>query len=430
MEPLLDPTGTDRRGPSAAGMGGAVFVVGVLALALNLRPAVTAVPSILDDIGRQYGYSSVGLTLVATVPVACFGIFSPVAARSGRRFGDERSLGGAIAAVALGLALRSLQPRWGFFPGTIAAAGGIAFMNVLLSSLVKRRAPQRAGQLLGAYLAMLYIGSMISSGVSVPLFDAAGGDVGLPLVVWAIPAVVALALWLPQLGRHTLPDRDTAVDVVPLTRCPLAWQVTAFMGLQSLTYYATLSFLPDLFRSRGLDATTAGLVKTLLSVGGLVTAVVAPAIVQRTGRGRALLIGSAMVSVVGTLGSLVVPLGGALPLMFLLGLGQGVSISLALYFIMARSGSPSIAGALSGMAQGVGYVIAALGPLAIGLLHSATGSWVGPFAVVAVLTAVTLVFGLFAARDRTITTPSTRPGAPGSARSPAPVVRGPARQEP
>jgi CP family cyanate transporter-like MFS transporter len=421
MDPLLDPTGTDQAGPSAAAMGGAVFVVGVLALALNLRPAVTAVPSVLDDIGRQYGYSSVVLTMVATVPVACFGIFSPVAARSGRRFGDERSLGGAIAAVALGLALRSLQPRWGFFPGTIVAAGGIAFMNVLLSSLVKRRAPQRAGQLLGAYLAMLYIGSMISSGVSVPLFDAAGHDVGLPLAAWAIPALIALVLWAPQLGRHTIPDPATTAEVVPLTRCPLAWQVTAFMGLQSLTYYATLSFLPDLFRGRGLDATTAGLVNTVLSVGGLVTAVAAPVIVQRTGRGRALLVGSAIVSVVGTLGSLIVPLGGALPLMFLLGLGQGVSISLALYFIMARAGNPSIAGALSGMAQGVGYVIAALGPLAIGLLHSAAGSWDGPFAVVAVITAATLVFGLLAARDRTICASGVEPVAASVARSgPAP----------
>ncbi|MDQ2724313.1 MAG: MFS transporter, partial [Actinomycetota bacterium] len=294
----------------------------------------------------------------------------------------------------------------GFFPGTIVAAGGIAFMNVLLSSLVKRRAPQRAGQLLGAYLAMLYIGSMVSSGVSVPLFDAAGADVGLPLVAWAVPAFVALVLWVPQLGRHTVPDPAVADAVVSLVRCPLAWQVTAFMGLQSLTYYATLSFLPDLFRSRGLDATTAGLVNTSLSIGGLVTAVVAPIVVQRSGRGRRgppLLIGSAVVSILGTLGALVVPLGGALALMLLLGVGQGVSISLALYFIMARAGSPSIAGTLSGMAQGIGYVIAALGPLAIGLLHTATGSWVGPFAVVAVLTGLTLVFGLLAARDRTIT---------------------------
>ncbi len=402
MEPLVDANATDRPGRPAVAMGGALFVTGVLALALNLRPAVTAVPSVLDDIGRQYGYSSVVLTMVATVPVACFGVFSPVAARSGRRFGDERSLGGAIAAVAFGLALRSLEPRWGFFPGTIVAAGGIAFMNVLLSSLVKRRAPQRAGQLLGAYLAMLYIGSIVSSGVSVPLFDAAGHDVGLPLVAWAVPAVVALLLWVPQLGRHTVPD-PTAADVVALARCPLAWQVTAFMGLQSLTYYATLSFLPGLFRDRGLDATTSGLVNTSLSVGGLITAVVAPIIVQRHGRAGALLLGSAVVSIVGTLGSLIVPLGGALPLTLLLGLGQGVSISLALYFIMARAGSPSIAGALSGMAQGVGYVIAALGPLAIGLLHTATGSWVGPFAVIAAITALTLVFGIFAARDRTIT---------------------------
>jgi CP family cyanate transporter-like MFS transporter len=403
MEPLVDTTGPGRPGRPTTGMGGALFVVGVLALALNLRPGVTAVPSILDEIGRQYGYSSVVLTLVATVPVACFGIFSPLAARSGRRFGDERSLGGAIAAVALGLVVRSLEPSWGFFPGTILAAGGIAFMNVLLSSLVKRRAPQRAGHLLGAYLAMLSLGAIVSSGVSVPLFDAAGKDVGLPLVVWAFPAFVALLLWAPQLGHRSVADATVTAGTIRLTRCPLAWQVTAYMGLQSLTYYATLSFLPDLYRSRGLDPTTAGLVNTSLGIGGLLTMVLAPIVIQQYGRGRILLVGSAVASIVGTLGSLVVPAGGALGLVLVLGLGQGVSLSLALYFIMARAGNPTIAGALSGMAQGVGYVIAALGPLAIGLLHTATGSWVGPFSVVAALTALTLVFGLLAVRDRTIT---------------------------
>jgi CP family cyanate transporter-like MFS transporter len=403
VEPLVDTAGPDRTRRAATGMGGALFVVGVLALALNLRPGVTAVPSILDEIGRQYGYSSVVLTLVATVPVACFGIFSPVAARSGRRFGDERSLGGAITAVALGLVLRSLEPSWGFFPGTILAAAGIAFMNVLLSSLVKRRAPERAGHLLGAYLAMLSIGAIVSSGVSVPLFDAAGHDVGLPLVAWALPAFVALVLWVPQLGHRSVPDAGVTAATVRLTRCPLAWQVTAYMGLQSLTYYATLSFLPDLYRSRGLDPTTAGLVNTSLGIGGLLTMVLAPIVIQQYGRGRILLVGSAVASIVGTLGSLVVPVGGALGLVLVLGMGQGVSLSLALYFIMARAGTPTIAGALSGMAQGVGYVIAALGPLAIGLLHTATGSWVGPFSVVAALTAVTLVFGLLAVRDRTIT---------------------------
>lgn len=377
-------------------------MVGVLLLALNLRPAVTAVPSILDEIGRQLSYSSVVLTVVTTIPVVCFAAFSPVAGWLGRTIGDERGLAIAIAAVTGGQCLRAAAPAGGFMPGTVLAAAGIALINVLLSSLVKRRAPERAAQLLGAYLAMLYLGAMAGSALSVPLYRAGGHSIGLPLGIWAVPAGLAVLFWLPQLGGHTRlepADRQTAVM---LGRSRLAWCVTAFMGLQSLTFYATLSILPDLYRSRGMDASTAGLVNTMLSVGGLVTGVVAPVLVARFGMGRAVLIFSAGASLVATVAPLFVPLGAALPLAFLLGLGQGISIALALYFIMARAATPAVAGALSGMAQGVGYLIAVAGPLVAGLLHSATGSWAPSVAFLAVLTALTLWFGLLSARDTVI----------------------------
>ena len=381
---------------------GVIFVAGVLLLALNLRPAVTSVPSILDEIGGQLSYSSVVLTIVTTIPVVCFAAFSPVAGWLGRTVGDERGLAVAIAAVAAGQGLRAAAPGVGFIPGTVLAAAGIALMNVLLSSLVKRRAPERAAQLLGAYLAMLYLGAMAGSAVSVPLYRADGHTIGLALGVWAVPAGLAVLLWLPQLGRHTRPESTDRGAAVGLRHSGLAWCVTAFMGLQSLTFYATLSILPDLYRSRGMDASTAGLVNTMLSVGGLVTGVVAPVLVARFGIGRSVLVFSAVASVVATVAPLFVPLGAALPLAFVLGLGQGISIALALYFIMARAATPAVAGALSGMAQGMGYLIAVAGPLVAGLLHSATGSWGASVAFLAVVTALTLWFGLLSARDRVI----------------------------
>lgn len=380
-----------------------MFVAGVLLLALNLRPAVTDVPSILDEIGSQLHYSSVLLAVVTTIPVVCFAIFSPVAGWLGRRVGDERSLGVAVLAVAGGQALRALSPPMGFLAGTAIAAAGIAFMNVLLSSLVKRRAPGRAAQLLGAYLSMLYLGAMLGSAISVPLYQAGGRSISLPLAVWVAPAVMAALLWIPQLGRHTVPAPAGRTAGVPLRRSALAWWVTGFMGLQSLTFYGTLSILPDLYRSRGMDASTAGLVNTMLSVGGVITAVAAPVVVARFRVGRAVLLGSAVGSVATTVAPLVVPLGAALPCAFVLGLTQGVTISLALYFIMARAETPAVAGALSGMAQGVGYLIAVAGPLGAGLLRSVTGSWWASIAMLTVFTVVTFYCGVVAAQDRMIT---------------------------
>lgn len=381
---------------------GALFVIGVLLLALNLRPAVTAVPSILDEIGGRLGYSSVVLTVVTTIPVVCFALFSPVAGWVGRAVGDERGLGLAIAAVAGGQALRAAAPGVGFMAGTVLASAGIALLNVLLSSLVKRRAPRRAAHLLGGYLFMLYVGAMSGSALSVPLYRAGGRSIGLALGVWAVPAGLALLLWLPQLGAHTVPEPAERRTSAAVVRSPLAWSVTAFMGLQSLTFYATLSILPDLYRSRGMNPSTAGLVNTMLSVGGAVTSVAAPVLVARFGIGRGILIFSACVSLAATVAPLFVPLGAALPAALLLGLGQGISIAMALYFIMARAATPAVAASLSGMAQGFGYLIAVAGPLVAGLLHSASGSWDASIAFLAGVTALTLWFGLLSARELVI----------------------------
>ena len=379
-----------------------MFIAGVLLLAFNLRPAVTDVPSVLDEIGSRLGYSSVVLTVITTVPVVCFALFSPVAGRLARRIGDERGLGWAAVAILAGQVLRALGPGPAFIPGTVISTAGIALTNVLLSSLVKRRAPDRAAHLLGAYLAMLYLGAMLGSALSVPLYRADHRSLVLPLGVWAAPAALALLVWLPQLSRHTVPDRAGRPAGITLRRSRLAWQVTAFMGLQSLTFYGTLSILPDLYRSRGMDASTAGLVNTMLSIGGLITAVSAPVLVARFDLSRAVLVGSALASVAATVSPLFIPLGAALPAAFLLGLGQGVSIALALYYIMARADSPEVAGALSAMAQGVGYLIAVFGPLGAGLLHSSTGSWSASITFLTALTALTLWFGLLSARPQVI----------------------------
>jgi CP family cyanate transporter-like MFS transporter len=377
-------------------------VAGVLLLALNLRPAVTDVPSILDEIGSKLDYSGVLLTVLTTIPVVCFAAFSPVAGWVGRRLGDERSLGIAIVAVAAGQAVRALAPSAAMLAGTAVTAAGIALMNVLLSSLVKRRAPHRAAHLLGAYLAMLYLGAMAGSAISVPLYRSGGHSISLPLGVWVAPAVLAAVLWVPQLGRHTVPEPSARAVGVPLLGNRLAWWVTGFMGLQSLTFYGALSILPDLYRSRGMDPSTAGLVNTMLSVGGLISAVSAPVVVARFGVGRPVLVASAVASVLTTAAPLFVPLGAALPCAFVLGLTQGVTISLALYFIMARAATPEVAGALSGMAQGFGYLIAVTGPLGAGLLHSATGSWGPSIGLLIAFTVATFACGVVAAQDRVI----------------------------
>ncbi|HEY9475182.1 MAG TPA: MFS transporter, partial [Mycobacteriales bacterium] len=182
-------------GGVAARTGGALLVVGVVLLAFNLRPGVTGVPPLFSELTDVMGLSPITLTWLAAVPVFCFAVFSVPAPALSRRFGEEVALGGALAVLTAGLALRGLAPDSMLFPATVLACGAIAVMNVLLTSLIKRRRPDQVGMLLGLYLLSLYVGAIIASGISVPLAEVTGGP-GLALGIWALPAALALVVWL------------------------------------------------------------------------------------------------------------------------------------------------------------------------------------------------------------------------------------------
>jgi MFS transporter, CP family, cyanate transporter len=369
---------------------------------------VTGLPPIFDQLRHQLGLSSVGVTVLATAPVLCFGIFSPVAATVGRRLGEERGLAIALLAGAIGLGLRAVFPRELLLVGTIIAGGAIAFMNVLIPSLIKRRARHRANLLLSLYLVTLNVGAIAGSAIVVPVYRATHGSLLITLGLFVVPMGVGLAAWLPQLRTPLVrPVIEAPRASTQIHRHGVAWQVTAFMGLQGMTFYATLSFLPDLLLSRGLASSQTGLIGTLLGVGGIAGAFVVPLVVHRSARiARSLMVGTIVVCAGGIASALVLPVGAALGVMLLLGVGQGAAISLAVYFVIARAETSAVAASLSALAQGFGYLLAALGPLTVGLLHSATHAWTAPVVFLLVATGVELVVGLLAARERTV--PATR----------------------
>jgi MFS transporter, CP family, cyanate transporter len=231
-----------------------LLIVGVIALGYNLRGAITSLPPVFPELQASLGLSSAVVSVLAATPVICFGLVSGFAATLARRAGEERVLLVAIVILVAGLLIRAAAPRVLLFPGTIAAAGAIAVMNVLLSSLIKRRWPERAGMLIGIYITALSAGAIVGSLVSVPLWNSTGGSVAITLGWMAAPAALAALLWLPQLrdpaaaapvaGRQAAPP-PARLDV---RRYALAWHVTVFMGMQSLLYYAALSWLPTMLR--------------------------------------------------------------------------------------------------------------------------------------------------------------------------------------
>jgi len=394
-----------------------LLVIAVTAAGFNLRTAIASLPPLFPDLQARLNLSSAELSLLAATPVICFGAASAFAAWLNRRFGEEVILLVALGVLTAGLLLRGAAPDIMLFPGTILAASAIAILNVLLSSMIKRRSPERAGVLIGTYLTALCVGAIIASLLSVPLYNSSGGSVRLALGLWAGPAALAVLLWLPQL-RYRAAGVARAVPISGLTPAParikvyryaLAWQVMAFMGLQSLLYYAALSWLPTIFQDRGTSAVAAGNLLALMGVGNLVAALIVPVLAHRAPDHRALVVPSMTAMGIGLAGSLWAPLGGAWLWVLVLGIGQGACLALAIFFMVARAPDPGVAASLSAFAQSAGYLVASAGPLELGLLHSATGSWNIPVALLLVLCGGGLVVGMFAARPLVLTLPGNQP---------------------
>jgi CP family cyanate transporter-like MFS transporter len=420
-----------------------LLVLGVIALGLNLRGAITSLPPIYPELQTQLGLSGATVSILAATPVICFGVVSGFAAAFARRLGEERVLFAAIIALTAGLVLRAAAPSTLLFPGTILAGAAIAVMNVLLSSLIKRRWPERAGMLIGLYITALSIGAIAGSVVSVPLYQASGGSLLVTLGWVAAPAALAGLLWLPQLksadaqpragsgsrarSRSQSSDRTDPADSGPparsaaarlaVRRHALAWQVMLFMGLQALVYYAALSWLPSILRDRGESAAGAGDLLAVMGVGNLAVSLVVPVIAQRMRAQHALVVPTVAAIAGGLAGLVYAPLGSAVAWALILGAGQNAALALAIFFTAARSPDAATAASLSAFSQAAGYLLASAGPLGVGLLHAATGTWTASVIVLFALTATMLVFGLLAARPRTL--PALLPATPGMPAPPA-----------
>jgi MFS transporter, CP family, cyanate transporter len=404
--PAVQATGSTRRYSWAP----VLFIAGMLALAFNLRAAITSLPPVFPELESALHLPSAAIAALAAVPVLCFAVFSPVAAPLSRRFGEERVLLAALVLLAVGLLARGALPSVLLFPGTVVAAGAIALMNVLLPSLVKRRRPGHAGLLIGTYLLSMSAGAVLGSLIAVPVYQASGGSIPLTLGLWALPALAAALVWLPQWRFRTAPaspgggPRDRRRPVKP-SRYLLAWQVMGFMGLQSLTYYTALSWLPTLFRDRGAGAVHAGFLLALMNLGGALTALLAPVLAQRARDQRMLVAATVAVSAVGLAGAWFAPLSTAVFWTLLLGVGQGAALGLAIYLTTARAPDPASAASLGSFAQGGGYLIATVGPLAFGFLHAVTGNWTVPVITLLGVFAAEAAAGLGAGRARTLPLP-------------------------
>jgi len=374
-----------------------LLLLGLVLVALNLRPALSSMAPVLGQVSDGLGLSAAQAGLLTTLPVLCLGLFAPLAPMLARRLGSERVVLGILATLALGIVLRSVLGTTGLFLGSLVAGASIGIIGVLLPGIVKRDFPQHAGTLTGVYTMALCLGAAMAAGATVPLAHALGDNWAPALGFWMLPAVLAMLVWLPQ-ARNGHGVHKVAYRVRGLWRDPLAWQVTLYMGLQSSLAYIVFGWLPSILIGRGLSPTQAGLVLSGSVIMQLVSSLAAPWLATRGRDQRLAIVVVMLVTLCGLFGCLYAPLSGLWGWAVLLGLGQGGTFALALTLIVLRSRDAHVAANLSSMAQGVGYTLASMGPFAVGLVHDLTGGWNALGWVFGVLGAGAIVFGLGAGR--------------------------------
>ncbi|EAO6409139.1 CynX/NimT family MFS transporter [Salmonella enterica] len=387
---------------SPRGKQGALLIAGILMIATTLRVTFTGAAPLLETIRTDYGLSTAQTGLLTTLPLLAFALVSPLAAGIARRFGMERSLFAAMLLICAGIALRSLPSATLLFAGTAIIGCGIALGNVLLPGLIKRDFSQHVARLTGAYSLTMGAAAALGSALVVPLALHGFGWRGALLMLMLFP-LLAFLIWLPQwrTTRSANLSSSRALHERGIWRSPLAWQVTLFLGLNSLIYYVIIGWLPTILISHGYSEAQAGSLHGLLQLATAAPGLAIPLILHRFNDQRWIAALVSLLCAVGAAGLWFVP-GQAIIWTLLFGFGSGATMILGLTFIGLRASSAHQAAALSGMAQSVGYLLAACGPPVMGKLHDASGSWYLPLSGVTVLAIVMAIFGLYAGRDREI----------------------------
>lgn len=391
-----------------------LVVVGIVLAALNLRPAITSLGALLEEVRTGLGMSGSVAGLLTSVPPLCFAVFGVMAPRLARRFGPGAVVCAGMAAITAGLLIR---PYAGSTPAFLAASAlalmGIAVSNVLMPVIVKRWFPDRVGSMTGLYSMALALGTSAAAAVTVPMTDALGGNWQSGLVVWAGLAAAAVVPWLPfardrrekpaaerEPARGRAAGREEA-PALRITRSRTAWALAVFFGLQATAAYITMGWMAQIFRDAGVPASTAGLLLAVTMVMGVPLAFVIPRVATRLPHQGPIALVLGVCGLAGYAGLYFAPAAGAWAWALLLGVSN-CAFPLALTMVGMRARTGAGVAQLSAFAQSTGYLISIPGPLLVGVLYQHSGGWGLPIALMAALMIPQMAVGLLAGRDRTV----------------------------
>ncbi|MGW3916156.1 CynX/NimT family MFS transporter [Streptomyces sp. NPDC005070] len=416
-----------------------LVVAGIVLAALNLRPAITSLGALLEEVRGGLGMSGSVAGLLTSVPPLCFALFGVTAPRLARRFGAAAVVCAGMVAITTGLAVRPyIGGTAGFLAASALALMGIAVSNVLMPVIVKRWFPDKVGSMTGLYSMALALGTSAAAAATVPMTDALGGDWRSGLVVWAGLAAAAVLPWIllvrargavpgtgdrapeaaagPGTGTSTGTATASRADVTKssatpvarpepgglrITRSRTAWALAVFFGLQATAAYITMGWMAQIFRDAGVAASTSGLLLAVTMVMGVPLAFVIPRLATRLPRQGPIVVALGLCGLAGYAGLYLAPAEGAWAWALLLGISN-CAFPLALTMVGMRARTGAGVAQLSAFAQSTGYLISIPGPLLVGVLYQHSGGWGLPIALMAGLMIPQIGVGILAGRDRTV----------------------------
>lgn len=392
------------RGPGPARVRAAVpcglALAAVLALALNLRPGATTLGPVMQELQASLGLSGTVAGLLGALPGIVFGVVGFAAVRVGARLGMSASLAAGAGLVVVGLAARAtVQDAGLFLVMTVVALSGMALGNVLIPAWVKLHAGPRTTALMTVYSVFLTLGGSAGALVTAPIAAAARDDGEgwrWALGAWGAVALLPLVVWIVLARRtgHDFPAVGAASgDGGSLLRSPTALALTLLFGVQSMNAYVQFAWVPQILRDAGLSAGVAGAAVAVTAGLGIAGALLMPTVISRSRTLASWMVLFGAMTALGYVGMLVAPVAGVWLWAVILGVG-GFAFPTVIALIPARSRDPHVTARLSGFAQPVGYVLAAIGPFAVGLLHEATGGWTAVLVLLACSGAVMTAAGL------------------------------------
>jgi MFS transporter, CP family, cyanate transporter len=381
------------------------FIIGIVLIAFNLRPAITSLGPLVGMIQEDVGLAHWSAGLLMSLPLVVFAIMSPLVPKIATRLTNELTLIIGLTSLLIGIAIRSIPMTFFLFTGTLLAGLGIAIGNVLLPAVVKDKFPEKFGLMTSIYSTSMGLVASLASGISVPL--AINLNLGWQgaQIVWTIPVVVGILVWVflrkfnVRDSRALQPKKGSSAK--GMWRTPLAWQIAIFMGFQSFLFYVTISWLPEILHSHGISMEAAGWLLSFTQLVGLPASFFIPVLAARAQSQVKIAFMLGMCAIVGYSGLL---LGSSYPMLIvsiaLIGFALGGAFPLALSYIGLRARNANQAAELSGMTQSTGYLLAAVGPLVIGYLYDMAHMWTVPIITLIAVSVVVMIFGMLSGRNR------------------------------